>query len=254
YIGVNDEEQEHILHLIDKGKVDDALYSIRADSKILEYIRLILNYNDVDINNVANVYNEVEGIKIPGLQEEFDRLKDLASIMNKMNVNYTINLGFVRGLAYYTGIIFEVEKPNLPFSIAGGGRYDSLVELYGGPYTPAIGFAIGIERTLAALTDKNIKSDINKIVIIFLDRDVIPYGLNIVEELRENNFYVTINTKDISLTKLIPFYAEQGYKYLLIIGKKEQENGSVTIKDLGGKAQQVIERRELINFLKLTLS
>ncbi len=80
--------------------------------------------------------------------EEIDKLEFIDKMLSSMRLNHITDFSFVRGLAYYTGPIFEVVKKDLPFSIAGGGRYDTLVEIYGGNKTPAVGFAIGVERTI----------------------------------------------------------------------------------------------------------
>jgi histidyl-tRNA synthetase len=90
------------------------------------------------------------------LENQISRLFKIYEILAKLNVPIKIDLSLVRGLAYYTGVIFEVTHPSVSFSIAGGGRYDNLVQLYGGPSTPSIGFAIGVERVLSVLQNLKI--------------------------------------------------------------------------------------------------
>ncbi|AWR97244.1 histidine--tRNA ligase [Acidianus sulfidivorans JP7] len=253
YLKIPDEIQEHILHLIDKNQNSEALKIISLyNNNYTNIFHAMLEKKQWTEKELAEFYSDyLEKININTINLEYQRLFDIFDILKSINANVYLDLSFVRGLAYYTGIIFEVTSKSLPFSIAGGGRYDNLVELYGGPSTPAIGFAVGIERTLEALKsiDKKIESR-KKIVVIPLDKSVIDYSIKITESIRSNNIECVFNTKDIPLSKLIPFYVEQGYNIAIIIGKKEKQSKNVTIRYLDSKAQESISEDSLVERLR----
>lgn len=254
YLKITEELQEHILHLIDKNKIEEVMKIFsQYDKSIYSIFQFLLAKKDWNKKLLEEFYTDyLEKLNINSLQTEIQRLIDVFEIINKLDITVNLDLGFVRGLAYYTGIIFEVTVPSLPFSIAGGGRYDNLVELYGGPQTPAIGFAIGVERTLEALKNLEIKPKSNqkKIVVIPLDSSVIDYAISIVEIIRMNDLICVFNTKELSLSKLIPHYYEQGFHIAIIIGKKEKDEGTVTIRNLLARNQETIPLKALTERLR----
>ena len=257
---IDEEKQEHILHLIDKNRINDALAEL-PKSEYTNLLVIILNMNHLTEKDYMKLKEEIEEkYKLENLSQEIEKILFIENIIKSLGINSYVDLGFVRGLAYYTGLIFEVTHPSVPFSIAGGGRYDNLVELYGGNPTPAVGFAIGVERT-ALLLDNLQKNEIYpKIGIIILSseisassEDIIKYGIKILDELRNNNYVAVLNLKYTSVSKLIPLYAEQGFSHLIFIGKKELEEKLLTIKNLRTKEQVTVKEENLIEYLKQTI-
>jgi len=249
-MGVNEEKQEHILHLIDKNRIDNALSEL-PKSEYIELLTLILNINHLTENDYVKLKEEIEEkYKVENLVQEIDKILTIKNIIMTLGVNSYVNLGFVRGLAYYTGLIFEVVHPSVPFSIAGGGRYDNLVELYGGNPTPAVGFAIGIERTALVLDNLQKNEIYPKISVIILSEDGLQYGVSIIDKLRSNNYVAVLNLKCSPVSKLIPLYAEEGFSHLIFIGKKELEEKTLTIKNLRTKEQIIVKEENLIDYLK----
>ncbi|TRM73680.1 histidine--tRNA ligase, partial [Sulfolobus sp. B5] len=136
YYGLEDNIQEHLLHLIDKGKKDEAIdlltHYIKEGDNTINLINNLLNIKGIDSNELRDV---IEGLRrdfreFKIIEEDVKYLQRIADLLSALNFNFKIDLGFVRGLAYYTGIIFEVTHPSVTFSIAGGGRYDKLIEAY----------------------------------------------------------------------------------------------------------------------------
>ena len=249
-MGVNEEKQEHILHLIDKNRIDDALSEL-PKSEYIDLLTLILSINHLTENDFIKIKEEIdEKYKLENLTQEIEKILTIESMIKSLGANSYINLGFVRGLAYYTGLIFEVVHPSVTFSIAGGGRYDNLVELYGGNPTPAVGFAIGIERTALVLDNLQKNEIYPKIGVIILSEEGIRYGMKIVDKLRSNNYVTVLNLKCTPVSKLIPLYAEEGFSHLIFIGKKELEEKSLTIKNLRTKDQVIVKEENLIDYLK----
>ncbi len=247
---IREDLQEHLLHLIDKGKKDEALQILRdyvKDSAGMDFVTRLLQ-SEIKLENIDRVATLVS---IEGLAEEVERLRKVVHVMESLGMKFNVDLSFVRGLAYYTGIIFEVTHPKVSFSIAGGGRYDSLVEVYGGPRTPAIGFAIGIERTSAVLNYQ--RKDKPQVVVIALDDSVIDYALAVTNLLREKGISTLFNVKEQQLGKLLMSYYEQNVKVALIVGTNEKSSQKVTIRDLSSRTQEVVGIGEILDRLRQIL-
>ncbi|EHP69483.1 MAG: histidine--tRNA ligase [Metallosphaera yellowstonensis] len=247
---IDDNSQEHILHLMDKGKIDETIKILENSLKsndLIEFIRSLLSNKSENLNEIIN---NAEKIGIRGLTDEIQRLVRLQNLVGSLGLRTKVDLSFVRGLAYYTGSIFEVTVPGLPFSIAGGGRYDTLVEIYGGPKVPSVGFAIGVERTLLAIGE--MKPSKPKVIVgaVLLEEAAMDYGLRIVSILREAGITTVLNVKEIPLSKLVPLHAEQGFTHLIIIGRREKESGKVTVRELQCKKQLELNVKELVSRLE----
>jgi len=95
----------------------------------------------------------------PNLKKYTEEIKQISQLLKSYGIykNCRLALSLARGSEYYTGIIFEAINPNFIFSIGGGGRYDKLVPMFGGPPTPAVGFSIGLDRVCLILSQE--KSD-----------------------------------------------------------------------------------------------
>ncbi|WP_338600041.1 histidine--tRNA ligase [Sulfolobus tengchongensis] len=251
---INDSLQEHILHLIDKNKINEALEIIEnviKDNTVVNFLHDILSKKDLKMEELKSL-SEIEEVSRLDIKNEILYLYQLAHVLNRLNMNFKIDLGFVRGLAYYTGLIFEVLHPSVQFSIAGGGRYDKLIELYGGLPSPAIGFAIGVERTLLVIKDIKIEEPTN-IVVIGMTEDAILTMILISRILRKEGYKVVLNSKDQPLSKLLPYYASQGFKIAIIIGQQELEKNEVTIRNLNTRKQLTISLEKVQEAIKQML-
>jgi len=254
--GITEEQQEHLLHLIDKGKVDDALKEFTDNNykDLITYL-ISLKFDKLESDKLESLRREVSKYNF-NLEGEINKLSFISEVLEDLGVKIKIDLGFVRGLAYYTGVIFEVIHPDVSFSIAGGGRYDNLVRLYGGADTPAIGFAIGVERT--ALVINKIKSDLQrkKIAVIPLisTKDSLSLAIRLLNILRKNNIIGVLNLKDVPLSKLMTYYVEEGYNAIVLIGKKELEENSITIKFLEKREQKTVKLEKIEDVLINNLS
>ncbi|ACP35957.1 histidine--tRNA ligase [Saccharolobus islandicus] len=251
---IEDNLQEHILHLIDKNKINEALDILEKNLKnkdIIDFFNKILTKKDTKLEDIESLA-ELEEVSRLDIKSEFLYLFRLSRILSNLNIKFKIDLGFVRGLAYYTGLIFEVLHPSVQFSIAGGGRYDKLIELYGGLPSPAIGFAIGVERTLLVIKDLKVEEPVN-VIVIGMSEDTIPSMFMVSRILRKEEYKVVINTKDQPLSKLLPYYASQGFKVAIIIGKQELEKNMITVRNLITRKQISVPLENIEDAIKQTL-
>jgi histidyl-tRNA synthetase len=253
---IDENLQEHILHLIDKNKVDEALRLLEnniKDINILNFVNNLLIRKNVKIDDLRDLINDEYSDKL-NIKNEIEYLIKISNLLLQLNIKFKVDLSFVRGLAYYTGLIFEVIHPSVSFSIAGGGRYDKLIELYGGLPSPAIGFAIGVERTLLVTNSFKLEEPMSIIIISLSEsEDSITHSVMLARMLRDEGYKVVINTKSQPLSKLLPYYASQGFKIAIILGKQELEKKQVTIKNLIDKKQITTQMERVADAIKQML-
>lgn len=253
---IDENLQEHILHLIDKNKVDEALGLLEnniKDINILNFVNNLLLRKNVKIDDLRDLINDEYSNKL-NIKNEIEYLIKISNLLLQLNIKFKVDLSFVRGLAYYTGLIFEVIHPSVSFSIAGGGRYDKLIELYGGLPSPAIGFAIGVERTLLVTNSFKLEEPMSIIIISLSEsEDSITHSVMLARMLRDEGYKVVINTKSQPLSKLLPYYASQGFKIAIILGKQELEKKQVTIKNLIDKKQITTQMERVADAIKQML-
>jgi histidyl-tRNA synthetase len=246
--GIGENEQDHILHLMDKKMYSEAIDYITGLGKgeLAELLEKIWT-NPNDISMAAKILGESQPETLQALEE----LQTLIGLLRdySRDVEVKVDLSFARGLAYYTGIIYEVETNLIPVSIAGGGRYDNLIEVYGGEKVPGTGFAIGLDRTLQALLEAHLEEQLlsakspKRVAILVLEEKVMPYAARVQDLLAER--YRTSLVKVSKLHKILPKLPEQGYTLAVIVGPNEAEEGKVTVRDLAKRRQSTRSLEEL---------
>ncbi len=175
--------------------------------------------------------------------EHFDTLK---MYLDNLGINYTVNKLLVRGLDYYNRTVFEIKSNNLGSqnAVCGGGRYDSLVRNLGGPDTPAVGFAMGMERLFSLLEEQK-----NKKLTAYVVSTNIEETIKLIAELRNNGISADFDMTNKKFTKQLE-KASKVANYALILGEDEIANNTISIKDLNASTQQTINRNELKTFLE----
>ncbi|MEM1508804.1 MAG: histidine--tRNA ligase [Thermofilaceae archaeon] len=148
-----------------------------------------------------------------------------------------LDLSVVRGLDYYTSLVYEVKTPIVGElgSIAGGGRYDDLIRLVGGPQLPATGMAIGIERLIECLRKEGVlpfRRERRGVMVIPIEQKYRYNAISIAEKLRNNGITTVVELSSRKLSTTLEVANKRGFRYALIIGKTEIEKGFITIKDL----------------------
>lgn len=186
----------------------------------------------------------------------------LCKILDVAGVKYQVNDRLVRGLDYYNYTVFEwvTESLGAQGTVCGGGRYDGLVEQLGGKATPAVGFALGIERLVLLLETLELTADIAGAVDVYiaaLGEGADVHGMLLAEQLRDQmpSAKVMMHNGGGNFKKQLKRADQNGAKVALILGGDEIENKQVTVKDLTGKTdQQTIAVSELVNKLTTLLS
>jgi histidyl-tRNA synthetase len=161
------------------------------------------------------------------------------ALLEMLGIPHTVNPEMVRGLDYYTRTTFEVTSENLGAqnAIAAGGRYDRLVKEFGGPETPAIGFALGMER-IVELLKMSVKYDLPApgVFIAAVGEQAGKEGVRIADGLREKGIWVELGEGSSSLKSQMRRADRLSAKYVFIIGDDEIKSGMVGWKRLADSA------------------
>ena len=208
--------------------------SEESQSKIISNpIRILDSKDPIDIEINVNA-PKISDFYSNEAKEKFSNIQE---ILKDMSVDFSINTNLVRGLDYYCHTVFEFKTLDLGSqdTLIGGGRYDGLTKLLGGPDIPGVGWAGGIER-LIMLMD-NIKLLQNTIHLIIINESFREYGLKVANQLRKENINIHFDYK-YNLKKSLSYANQLGARYAIIIGEEEVQNNLCTLKDLNKNIQE----------------
>jgi len=189
--------------------------------------------------------------------ESKDHFMKVLEYLDDFDLPYVLNPRIVRGLDYYTRTAFEIltkedGKASKLKALGGGGRYDNLIGILGGRETPAFGFALGIERIIALLRDKNVKLPKVKRFDIFLahlGREARKKIFKIFQKLKDKGYAVTFNLSRGSLRQQLENANKLKVKIALILGEKELSEDAILVKDMQGGTQESVSLDNLFKEL-----
>lgn len=249
--GVDQNTQDYILHLIDKREIDKALNIFKSlNPELYELFSKLLVSDLKELEYIIDEYKGVLREKYDFILNEYSKLRKFIELLNNMGYTAKYEPLLVRGLAYYTGLIYEYKAVNnkLKISFGGGGRYDGLTTVYGAPYEYSTGLALGLDR-IALLID-NVMDRISRSVdVLIVLREEVPlkYGFNIVKSLNEHGISTWIIVTD-RIGKALSIADRRGIGYAIIIGGREYSENKATIKDLENGEQVSLELNKLISY------
>jgi len=217
--------------------------------------RIRLKKNPLRILDSKENEDKVIVANAPKLQDSFndrssDFFSELCEGLQKLDIAYNHNHTLVRGLDYYSHTAFEFTTTDLGAqgAVLAGGRYDSLVSQMGGPETPGVGWAAGVERlALLIETDINIK---RPIAVIPVGKESKSEALIITEKLRKNGFYVDLGYSG-NLKKRMKRANERNTIAVIFVGENESIRRAVTLKDMDTSNQKEISLNSLEQQLRI---
>ena len=212
----------------------------------------ILDSKNREMQSMLNAAPKLLDYLSDSAKKHFERL---CNILTEHNLKFTINTRLVRGLDYYNRTVFEWVSNDLGSqgTIAGGGRYDYLVEKIGGNKTPACGFAIGIERVILLL--ENLNKDNEKILpdiyVVNLGDSARIISFKISEKLRDEGLKVGLNMEGSSFKSQMKKADKSGARLALIIGDNEVENKIIQVKLIRNEGlQEAVNIDDIIPYIK----
>ena len=204
---------------------------------------------DCKVESCKTIFEKPEIQKV--IQSDFiceecaDHFAKLKSYLDTMQVKYTVNKLLVRGLDYYNRTVFEIKSNNLGSqnAVCGGGRYDSLVKNLGGEDTPAVGWAMGMERLNALLPVPELKK-LNGYIVSNSPVE----AFELAQKLRKEGYRIEFDLSNKKFTKQLE-KASKVADYALILGEDEIKAGKVSVKNLAASEQKTVSIEELRSIL-----
>ena len=211
----------------------------------------ILDSKNEDLKNIIKKAPNILDSISKESQENFSLIK---KCLSELKIEYVENPFLVRGLDYYNDIVFEWKSNSIGSqdTVCGGGRYDSLSKIIGGRETNAIGFSIGLERLSLLLEDSQIPNT-KSIIVVSLEDSFFLEGMKLSSLLRETlvDYSIQYSGKDKNLKSLLKKAIKKNTDFMVIIGRKEIEDKSFTLKKLASNQELKIDNVEsLIQNLK----
>jgi len=259
-VGMSEEKALDIIRSVDKlGKIgrdgvvkELSKYVQNEDSiiKLLDLISIKASAEDVLEHAAKCLEKQPEGVKgCVALKSILDYSKPFGYY------DYiVVDLTLARGLDYYTGPVFEVSAKGYEDygSIAGGGRYDEIIGLFGGEPTPATGVALGIERIVQLLDRKNGFVNLRlgvEVLVSPVSESVKSTAIEVAQSLRKSGISTTLDLLGRGLSKQLNFADRKGIRKVIIVGEKELKKGCVTLRDMATGDQKKVKIDELPSLL-----
>ncbi|HLB51003.1 MAG TPA: histidine--tRNA ligase [Patescibacteria group bacterium] len=185
--------------------------------------------------------------------------KNLLEYLDELDLPYAINPRLVRGLDYYTRTVFEIwsgEEGGKKCSLGGGGRYDRLIEMIGGEPTPAIGFALGLDRLVLEMKKVNARpyrAQKPRVFLAQLGDLAKKKSLRLFSELEKNGILVAESFGRGNLKSQLRHADRMGVAITLIIGQKEALDGTVIVKNMVTGTQETVAKEKIVAIVKKNL-
>lgn len=166
--------------------------------------------------------------------EHFNKLK---GYLDNLGIIYTVDPTIVRGLDYYTKTVFEFVTTDIGAqgTICGGGRYDGLIQELGGHHTPALGFAMGLERLILTMENQGIEFDTEDSCTLYIapmDEAAVPEAMKLAHTLRKDGFWVEYDTVGRSLKSQMKYSDKIKAKFTMVFGENEINSKIAKLKNM----------------------
>ena len=235
-------KSEAILRALDKF---DKIGEIGVEAELLKTI---------DMKTAEKIIDFTKGKVNLSDDEGMNELKELQKLLKMLNVDAKIDIDYslARGLGYYTGPVVEFMAGNYKKSVAGGGRYDNLIGVYGADL-PATGLSIGIDRIVDVLDELRLfkvgKTNVQCFVAA-VNKDVFEKAIEISQNIRKAGINCAIDLQLKSLSKNLEYCNSKGVPKMIIVGPKDLENNKVTIRNMLTGKEDKIDIKKIVDVLK----
>lgn len=209
----------------------------------------ILDCKSPEDQEIVKGAPKIKDYLTPKAKEDFEKV---LKVLDDNQIPYTVDESLVRGLDYYSNVVFEFHYSTPSGTdygaLGGGGHYHSLVKECGGPEIPGVGLAFGIERLVTILDEYNAFEEFKPALdayIMPIGEAQIEYGIQLANSLRDEGFMIEICLENKGMSQMFKKAQRRNAKYAIIIGEDEVKNGTVNLKDLEIAEQITISIDEL---------
>ena len=246
--GLDEGKQNSVRQLLDKKSWEEALAIARdadVSQKCLTTLERLFETKGEDafqvLESVKETVQEYESAvaAVENLWKILELVKDSGAQLEVM-----VEAGFARGLEYYTGMIFEPYVPEVDVALGGGGRYDKLIQLFGGEPIPAVGVAQGIDRIVLALKKQEVSPKTAKercVVVISVKNESMGKALELSDVLRKSGLPVEVAVMGRSISRALADADRRGVAYAVIVGPEELKYEKVVLREMKKSEQRTVE-------------
>ena len=254
---LEDKVQNTVMQLMDKKQYDDAFKVVEeagGSEKCLVVLRELVELKGGDVSDIVGKmkkcvkdYEEVVAAT--------DNLNEILKLVAESGgkIDMIADAGFARGLEYYTGMIFEVYIPDLNVALGGGGRYDKLVELFGGEPTPAVGVAHGLDRMMLGIQMQETSLGTEKrkrVMVIPIKEELVGEALKIAQMLRSAGVTAEVEVMGRKMSKALEDADRKRMDFAVMVGERELKEGAAVVRDLAKREQNTVKIEEITDKIK----
>jgi histidyl-tRNA synthetase len=210
---------------------------------------------DCKVPECHDILNDAPGMFDTMSAESLERFETLKELLDAEGIEFDVEPKLVRGLDYYTHTVFEVMMSGdegQQSSLMGGGRYDGLVEMYGGPQTPAMGFGSGLERVVEAIDWSDLDEEIEQVcdvAIVALGAEAQKQAVTIADRLRVAGLIVHMDHRDASFKNQLGQANTLKAPASIILGENELEGGIAILKEMGSGEQENVPLDNVVEIM-----
>src|SRR3989344_533217 len=215
-------EKEVVEELKGKGVSEDKV------KEIMRFVKI------TDVKKASPLIKDESG------KEGIDELYVLLKGLEKFGFSAEVDMSMVRGLEYYTGNIFEIMQRGSELTITAGGRYDRMIEAFGGKPTPATGISLGVDRLMGFIQVDFGKTKV-AVYLSNVDEGSKAFCVEIAKQLRELGINAEYDVSARSLGKQLEYVNSKGIKYSIVVGEKEAKSGVVKLRNMASGNEKEVE-------------
>ncbi len=250
--GLEEEQQSNIMQLLDKKHWEAAIMVAKDAKTPRECLTTLKKVFETKGEDAFKVLKRVEEI-VKDYEKAVAAVENLREIIeltkqSSLRLEMIIEAGFARGLEYYTGMIFEPYVQEIEIAMSGGGRYDKLIELFGGEPTPAVGVAQGVDRIVLVMKKQRVpaKSAMEKkVVVIAVRKEFNAKAIKLSEMLRDARLSAEVEVMGRTVSKALSDADRRAITHAVIIGPEELKEEKVVLRDMKKRKQSVVKIKNL---------
>lgn len=254
---LNEKAQNAAMQLMDKKQYNESLKLVEEVGFSNDGLKTLQELIVLRGNQVFDVTARMKNC-VSAYEQAANAVENLAEIMKLIiesgaRIHMTVDAGFARGLEYYTGMISEIYVPELDIALGGGGRYDRLIEIFGGEPTPAVGIAHGMDRIMLSLQSQKIplaREQEKTVIVIPIQEQIKAKALEIAQMLREAGVMTELEIMGRKMGRVLEDANKRKIEYAVLVGEKEVKESAVVVRDLVTRKQETVKVDRVVEMIK----